>query len=234
MSIIRLTIRMAVVLPQPDGPTSTQISPAGTSKERSWIAGSSAPGYVFVTSRNSSVAACGCDDGPSSWAVCGDVHGGVPGREGGQPIPRQSRSNDPTDRRRAGPTRGRRPRARRRAARAALEAERRGDQPVGEPRVLGQQRAVEVGADDVVAQDALEARGARVAVALQHAAERLLAGAQVRAPAVVLEAGEHARAVEARAGAPRSRRCRSAAGPSSRTVCRSTSPTPGISSSPSS
>ena len=30
MSIIRLTIRIAVVLPQPDGPTSTQISPAGT------------------------------------------------------------------------------------------------------------------------------------------------------------------------------------------------------------
>ena len=29
-SIIRLTIRMAVVLPQPDGPTSTQTSPAGT------------------------------------------------------------------------------------------------------------------------------------------------------------------------------------------------------------
>ena len=30
---------------------------------------------------------------------------------------------------------------------------------------------------------------------LQHAAERLRAGAEVRAPAVVLEAGEHARAV---------------------------------------
>ena len=34
MSIIRLTIRIAVVLPQPDGPTSTQISPAGTVRER--------------------------------------------------------------------------------------------------------------------------------------------------------------------------------------------------------
>ena len=32
MSIMRLTIRMAVVLPQPDGPTRTQISPAGTSR----------------------------------------------------------------------------------------------------------------------------------------------------------------------------------------------------------
>ena len=29
ISIMRLTIRIAVVLPQPDGPTSTQISPGG-------------------------------------------------------------------------------------------------------------------------------------------------------------------------------------------------------------
>ena len=39
ISIRRLTIRIAVVLPQPDGPTSTQISPAGTSSERSSTAG---------------------------------------------------------------------------------------------------------------------------------------------------------------------------------------------------
>ena len=44
MSIIRLTIRMAVVLPHPDGPTSTQISPAGTSSVRWSTAGRSAPG----------------------------------------------------------------------------------------------------------------------------------------------------------------------------------------------
>ena len=43
-SIIRFTSRSAVVLPQPDGPTSTQISPAGTSSERSSIAGSAWPG----------------------------------------------------------------------------------------------------------------------------------------------------------------------------------------------
>jgi len=36
---MRLTIRMAVVLPQPDGPTSTQISPAGTSSESLSTAG---------------------------------------------------------------------------------------------------------------------------------------------------------------------------------------------------
>ena len=34
ISIMRLTIRIAVVLPQPEGPTSTQISPAGTVSER--------------------------------------------------------------------------------------------------------------------------------------------------------------------------------------------------------
>jgi hypothetical protein len=44
MSIMRLTIRMAVVLPQPDGPTSTQISPAGTSSDSPSTAGRSLPG----------------------------------------------------------------------------------------------------------------------------------------------------------------------------------------------
>jgi hypothetical protein len=44
MSIMRLTMRMAVVLPQPDGPTNTQISPAGTVSERPPTAGSRRPG----------------------------------------------------------------------------------------------------------------------------------------------------------------------------------------------
>src|SRR3954454_16356241 len=57
MSISRLTIRIAVVLPQPDGPTSTQISPAGTSRLRSSTAGAGAPGYSLVTARNSMLAA---------------------------------------------------------------------------------------------------------------------------------------------------------------------------------
>ena len=39
MSTSRLTIFIAVVLPLPDGPTSTQISPAGTSSDRSLMAG---------------------------------------------------------------------------------------------------------------------------------------------------------------------------------------------------
>ena len=44
ISTIRFTIRIAVVLPQPEGPTSTQISPAGTSRLRRSTAGVSAPG----------------------------------------------------------------------------------------------------------------------------------------------------------------------------------------------
>src|SRR3954447_3292408 len=54
---MRLTIRIAVVLPHPDGPTSTQMSPAGTSNDNDRIAGASLPGYVFETCRNSSDAA---------------------------------------------------------------------------------------------------------------------------------------------------------------------------------
>src|SRR4051794_6516098 len=71
-----------------------------------------------------------------------------------------------------------------------LEAQRAADQPVGEPRVLRQQRAVQVRADDGAAADALGARGARVAVALQDAPERLLAAAEMRVAGMVLESGE--------------------------------------------
>src|SRR5438094_3192556 len=59
-SMSRLTILSVVVLPQPDGPTRTQILPAGTVSDRSLTA----PGvplaprsYRFVTLRNSIVAA---------------------------------------------------------------------------------------------------------------------------------------------------------------------------------
>ncbi len=44
ISTIRLTIRIAVVFPEPEGPTNTQISPAGTSSVRSLTAGRSTPG----------------------------------------------------------------------------------------------------------------------------------------------------------------------------------------------
>ena len=44
MSIMRLTIRIAVVLPHPDGPTSTQISPAGTFSDSASTAGFALPG----------------------------------------------------------------------------------------------------------------------------------------------------------------------------------------------
>src|SRR5688500_11551609 len=53
ISIRRLTIRMVVVLPQPLGPTKTQISPSNTSKERSVTTGLSEPGYVLLTCLNS-------------------------------------------------------------------------------------------------------------------------------------------------------------------------------------
>src|SRR3954454_9140330 len=92
-SIIRLTSRIAVVLPQPDGPTSTQTSPAGTVKLRSPIAGASCPGYRLDTLTNSTVAAGVRDppdmpDGPSAWAVCSigtrsGGPGGGPGAPGG-------------------------------------------------------------------------------------------------------------------------------------------------------
>src|SRR4051812_33677735 len=64
IEIIRLTIRIAVVLPQPEGPTSTQISPAGTVNESLSTAGSACPGYTLVASRNSSVAA----SRPAPWS----------------------------------------------------------------------------------------------------------------------------------------------------------------------
>jgi hypothetical protein len=43
ISTIRLTIRIAVVLPQPEGPTRTQISPASTSSVSPSTAGASDP-----------------------------------------------------------------------------------------------------------------------------------------------------------------------------------------------
>jgi hypothetical protein len=43
-SLSRLIIRIVVVLPQPDGPTKTTISPAGISSETSSTAGVFEPG----------------------------------------------------------------------------------------------------------------------------------------------------------------------------------------------
>ncbi len=51
-SIIRLIIRSEVVLPQPDGPTSTVIAPSGIVRER--LPTATVPsGYLLVTSTNS-------------------------------------------------------------------------------------------------------------------------------------------------------------------------------------
>ncbi len=43
ISTVRLTIRIAVVFPHPEGPTRTQMSPAGTSRLRWLTASVSAP-----------------------------------------------------------------------------------------------------------------------------------------------------------------------------------------------
>src|SRR5437588_7180982 len=55
-------------------------------------------------------------------------------------------------------------------------AERACDQPVGEPGVLGQERAVQVGADDPAAADALAPVPSVVAVTAEDPAERARVG----------------------------------------------------------
>ncbi len=89
-----------------------------------------------------------------------------------------------------------------------LGTDRGGDQPVGEPGVLGQQRPVQVGADDVARPDALVAVAPVVAMALEDPAQRRRSRAQTGPAAVVLKARENPRAARARAP-PRWPRCRS-------------------------
>src|SRR5437588_5470099 len=83
--IIRLIRRIVVVLPEPEGPTRTHTSPAGTVRESSWIAARCCPAYRLVTLRSSSSAACANAGGPSLWAVsllfteaCGQVQASYP------------------------------------------------------------------------------------------------------------------------------------------------------------
>ncbi len=106
-----------------------------------------------------------------------------------------------------------------------------GDQPVREPHVLRQQRAVQVGADRVAPHGALHAAAPVVAIALQHAPERALRrrrdGFARRGSRSPRARGSVRRPVRRRAR-PRSRRCRSGEAASSRTVSTSRSPTPGI------
>src|SRR3954471_7436428 len=77
--------------------------------------------------------------------------------------------------------------------RLELDPEGQLDQPVRQPDVLRKQRAVQAGADHVAAPYSLEAVLAVVAVAAQDSAERHLVRTEVRAAAMVLEAGDHAR-----------------------------------------
>ena len=94
---------------------------------------------------------------------------------------------------------------------------------------------MQIGTDDRALRttaDALETGATVVSMTLEDAAERALGRSQARAAAVVLEAGERPAAASPRstsmATLPISR------GPSSRTVSRSTRPTPGSRSPPSS
>ena len=88
-SIIRLTRRIAVVLPQPDGPTRTQMRPAGTSKERSWIAGSLAPGVALLDVVEDQRRGLRVGRLPL-------VVGGVLGDQGEAPARRAGEAGDPT------------------------------------------------------------------------------------------------------------------------------------------
>src|ERR1700712_1341717 len=132
ISIIRLTIRMAVVLPQPEGPTRTQISPAGTSSESLSTAMPSAPGYRLVTSRNSSEAASALAEGPSCWAVVAFMSKGFLTKVGAPYTDSQTcRAPRPL-------VGGRLERVLQRGQRRGIQPEGGRGQPVGEPRVLGQ------------------------------------------------------------------------------------------------
>ena len=144
---MRLTSRMAVVLPHPDGPTSTQISPAGTLKLRSRSPVVLHRGSAWRHATNSTsrrLRPSGCRTAPRLGRCVRWTREEVPGadRRGRMPTGQEP------DRPPGGPPRAPRPRARRRAARAARRAaSAAGDEPVGEPGVLRQQRAVQVGAD---------------------------------------------------------------------------------------
>src|SRR3954469_15409199 len=182
MSIMRLTIRMAVVLPHPDGPTRAAMSPSGAPRETASTAGSVAPAYRLVAARNSRGSA-GVADDPSDWAVSDAVTEDPWAGEGAS-------LSASTQTGRSASLRVRRV-LQRVVERFGPRAGAPGDEPVGEPGVLRQQRAVQVRADDAVAHDALEARLPGVAVAAQDLAQRALPGTEVRAAAVVLEARQH-------------------------------------------
>src|SRR4029077_1788151 len=62
----RFTIFSAVVLPPPDGPTSTQNVPAGISSESSSSAAASRPAYRFVT-RSKTISAALLMSAPGCW-----------------------------------------------------------------------------------------------------------------------------------------------------------------------
>src|SRR5579862_8115817 len=79
----RLTSLSAVVLPPPEGPTSTQNVPAGISSESACSAATSRPAYRFVTRSKTSSAARATvrDPGEADQAADRDQSGGDGHRE---------------------------------------------------------------------------------------------------------------------------------------------------------
>ncbi len=149
-------------------------------------ADTSAPGRASASSTRSSRVVVIGRGGPGTGRRGAPILPAAPGRPSGV-----------RPRRRAARRRARRPRARRRAARSAA-----GSSPSAvavsqsaNQAFLGSSgpwRYVPSTVPWRAAADALEAAGAVVAVALEHAAERRGARSEPRAAAVVLEAREHA------------------------------------------
>ena len=224
MSIMRLTIRMAVVLPHPEGPTRTQMSPAGTSRERRVHRRLGRhPGSAWSRARNSRGSA-GDADGPSDWAVSGAV------------------TEDPW----AGEGRAYRPSTQ--TGRSASLRMRRVLQRVVERlrAAWPVHAAISQSANHAFLGSSGPCRYVPITPSrttpskpdspvLPCPRSTRPSGRspdpEVGAPAVVLEAGQDA--CGPRRAPPRWRRCRRGACQSTRTVRRSTSPRPGISSSPS-
>ena len=76
--IIRLISRIAVVLPDPDGPTSTHTSPAGTVKREVGDRRLALAGIALADVAQLELGRLRNADGPSLWAVSAVFKGGSP------------------------------------------------------------------------------------------------------------------------------------------------------------
>ena len=203
MSIMRLTIRMAVVLPQPEGPTRTQISP-GRDLEREGVDRRLGRRPRSASSRRGTRGArlgwrtaprtgrCRMRSQRSPWAGRGELIGRT---QTGRATSRRVR---------------RVLQARRRGGSSCVARCSRAMSQSANQAFFGQQRAVQVGADDAVARGRPRSPSRRCCRAR---AGRGRAGAR-RARGACGRRGSRsppARAAPPARARPRSRRCRSAA-----------------------